>query len=65
MVHRFFGLSTLQKRDVLNSGISHYINLYVIVYSLFLVLPSYLKTEKRILHFILEYLILQYIGAFS
>ncbi len=43
----FFGLSTLQKRDVLNSGISHYINLYVIVYSLFLVLPFLFKNQKK------------------
>ena len=43
----FFGLSTLQKRDVLNSGISHYINLYVIVYSLFLILPFLFKNQKK------------------
>lgn len=43
----FFNLSTLQKRDVLNSGISHYINLYVIVYSLFLVLPFLFKNQKK------------------
>lgn len=54
----------LCKRDVLNSGISHYINLYVIVYSLFLVLPFLFKNQKKILHSILEYLILQFIGVF-
>lgn len=43
----FFSLTTLERRAVLNSGISHYINLYVIVYSLFLATTHIFKKFNK------------------
>lgn len=41
----FFDLSTSLKREILNNGISHYINLFMLVYSLFITLT--LVTNKN------------------
>lgn len=46
----FFSLHTLVKRDILNSGISHYLNLFMIVYSLFIALAFFSKNKKNTLY---------------
>lgn len=43
----FFSLSVLEKREVLNNGISHYLNLYMVVYSLFLTISYFSKENKN------------------
>lgn len=45
----FFSLQTLVKRDILNSGISHYLNLFMVVYSLFIALAFFSKNKKNTL----------------
>lgn len=43
----FFSLSTAAKRQVINSGISHYINLFMLVYSLFITLIMISKNRNN------------------
>lgn len=43
----FWSFSTGMKRTILNSGISHYLNLYMVVYSLYIVLKMIKLKEKK------------------
>ncbi len=46
----FFNLSTLQKREVLNNGFTHYISLYMVVYSMYVIVMIILKSKKNIIY---------------
>ena len=60
----FYSLSTLAKREILNTGFTHYICLYMVVYSLFVSLNFALKGKKGLFYRTRLIILIIYWGIF-